>query len=229
MKRALVLLLLLQAGCAAVAKEAGRGAAEGAVGKLAAKVDNPQRIEELTEGIKRQVIGGTMDELSQPQRLGELRRIAGAVTAGAVGASAGQLATAAEQASASMARGAREELGGLFPACRGTDAASCLDQTVERVSRAGTAGIAAGVRESLGIWPLVLAFAGGALFALAAGWAIYVARRVGSAVRPAIPRSADPRRPSDTPPSPARTRARIRHTWSRPGTGHVRHRPGDTA
>ncbi len=71
----------------------------------------------------------------------------------------------------SIARGARGELAPLFPECRGEDAARCLDRAVERLSRATSAGVAEGIRGSLGGWPLVFAFGAGALVAIAIGWA----------------------------------------------------------
>jgi len=224
-RHALMLVLVSQAGCG-VAQRAGRGAAEGAIGKVAGKIGDHERIKELAEGVKRRAIGSATEELGQPQRLADIHRIAAAFGAGIVfGASsaalggphvvervseggrreaqsatpvesiAGQAARAfsqgisaelgragegplstslsatTEQVTASMARGVRGELGVLFPECDGGDAAKCLDRSIERVSRASAAGVAAGIRESLGVWPLVLAFGGGAFSMLALAWA----------------------------------------------------------
>ncbi|TKD12055.1 hypothetical protein [Polyangium fumosum] len=231
-----MLLFTWQAGCG-VAQRAGRGAAEGAMGKLAGKIGDPERIKELAEGVKRRAIGSVTEELGQPQRLGDIERIAAALGAGAVfGASsaasgmphdvepmseggfregrratpveliAGQAARAfsqgisadlgrtgqgplatslsatTEQMAASMARGVRGELGAFFPACEGEDAAKCLDLSVERVSRASAAGVAAGIRESLGVWPLVLAYGVGVFSTLVLAWA-WATYRAGQLVR----------------------------------------------
>jgi hypothetical protein len=222
---ALTLALASQAGCG-IAERAGKGAAEGALGNLAGRVPEREELKQLAKGIKQRAAGGVVSELSQPERLEDIQRIAAALAAGTVsGASRaasgapeavsgtrergsretravtpveaiaqqaarafsqqitlelgrtgdGPLATSlgatTEQVTASMVRGAREELAPLFPECRGADASKCLDSAVERLSRASSAGVAAGVRESLGVWPLVLAFAVGVFFALALTWA----------------------------------------------------------
>jgi hypothetical protein len=211
-----------QAGCG-IAERAGRGATTGALETLAGKVGDRDRVERLTEGIKRGVAAGALGELSRPERLDDLQRIAAAVAAGTVAGAArtasraagrfdgpderggrategptpveaiaaqaaraftgqmvadlgragdGPLATSlsamTEEVSGSMVRGAQGE---LFPECRGAGASGCLDRSVERVSRASAAGVAAGMREALGVWPLVFAFAGGALLASALAWA----------------------------------------------------------
>ena len=226
---ALAIAIALQPGCG-FAHRAGKGAAEGAMGALAGKVGEGEGLARLTEGIKRGVARGAVDELSQPRHLDDLQRIAAAVAAGTVsGASraaagapaaldragergggatpveaiaaqgarafsgqiieelgragdgplAASLSATTGRATGAMARGARAELAALFPECRGADASGCVDRAVERLSRASSAGVAAGLRASLGAWPLVFAFGGGAIFALALAWAwgIYRARR----------------------------------------------------
>jgi hypothetical protein len=230
---ALAMALASQPGCG-FAERTGRGAAEGAIGALAGKIPDREDLMHLTEGIKRRVARSALDELSKPQQLDDLQRIAAAVAAGTVsGASReasgareavdrtgerGQVGTkgatpveaisaqaarafsqqivaelgplgdgplttslsaATEQVTGSMARGALGELAALFPECRGADASRCRDAAVERMSRASSAGVAAGVRDALGVWPLVSAFGGGALVALALAWAwaMYRARR----------------------------------------------------
>jgi hypothetical protein len=225
---ALAIALASQAGCG-IAERAGRGAAEGAIGKLARKLGDGDELGRL----KGRAAGGIMGALSQPEPLDDIQRIAAAVAAGTVsGASRaaagtalragghggqgagsatpveavaeqaarafsrqvvadlgragdGPLATSlsamTEQMSASMARGARSDLAPLFPECRGADASTCLDRAVERMSRASSAGVAAGIRASLGAWPLVLAFGGGAFSALAMAWAWAVYRARGQA------------------------------------------------
>ena len=230
----LTLALASQAGCG-IAERAGKGATAGALGALAGRVPDREELKQLAKGIKQRAAGGVVDELSQPERLEDIQRIAAALAAGTVaGASRaasgappeavsgareqgshvtravtpveavaqqaarafsqqitlelgrtgdGPLATSlgatTGQVTASMARGARGELAPLFPECRGEDASKCLDRAVERLSRASSAGVAAGIRESLGVWPLVLAAFVGALSTLALiwAWAIYRARR----------------------------------------------------
>jgi hypothetical protein len=92
------------------------------------------------------------------------------------------LSAMTERTTASIARGARGE---LFPECRSADASKCLDRAVERVSRASSAGLVAGIRDSLGVWPLVLAFGAGAFVMLVLVWArgIYWARPMRRAPR----------------------------------------------
>jgi hypothetical protein len=208
---ALAIAVATQPGCG-IAERAGRGATEGALQTLAGKVPDRDRIKHLTEGIKRRVVTGALDELGQPEQLEDLQRIAAAMASGTVSGALrasgtlpveavteqaarafsrqmlaelgptgdGPLATSVsatmEQVSASMARGVRGELAPLFPECSGADASGCLDRAVERVSRASSAGVAAGIRESLGGWPLALAFGAGALAALALAWAWEVYR-----------------------------------------------------
>jgi hypothetical protein len=201
---ALAIALAPQPGCG-VAQRTARGAAEAAIGTLARKAGDHERFSSLTEGLKRRAAVAAVDELSRPEHLGAIQRIAAAMAGGTVsGASKaatpaeaiaeraarafsrqlvaelgpsgeGPLGTSlsalTERLTASMARGARGHLTPLFPECSGADASGCLDRTVERMSRAGTAGVAAGVRESLGIWPLVLAFGGGVISTIALAWA----------------------------------------------------------
>jgi hypothetical protein len=94
---------------------------------------------------------------------------------------ADSLSATTAQVAGAMARGARGELAPLFPECQGADAAGCLDRAVERVSRATSAGVVAGIREALGVWLLALAFGGGAFLALALVWARGVYRTRGPA------------------------------------------------
>lgn len=234
---ALALFLVAQPGCG-VAQRAGKGAAEGALGAVARKMGDHEGIKQMTEGVKRRVVGGAVDELSLPEQLKRLQQIAAAMAEGTVsgvsrasmmaaleragergrqevpGATlveaiteqaarafsrqlvtelgptgAGPLTTSlsamTEQTTASIARGARGELAPLFPECRSADASQCLDRAIERVSRVSSAGLAAGLRDSLGVWPLVPAFVAGALVTLALAWArgIHRARPVRRAAR----------------------------------------------
>ena len=125
------------------------------------------------------------------------------------------LSATAGKMSGAMTRGVGGELGPLFPECRGADASKCVELAVERLSRASAAGLAAGVRAWLGPWPLVLAFAAGALFALLVAWA--------STLRRARPR----REPLRVPASAARLPLRTRHAPSTrpPRRGAVLRRP----
>jgi hypothetical protein len=221
--------LASQTGCG-FAQRAGKGAAEGVLGTLGRKLSDGEGLGR----VKGRVLGGTMRELSQPEQLDDIQRIAAAVAAGTVsgasraasgamdalalpggrggrgaqeatpveaiaeqasrafsrqvvadrgpagdGALATSLSAMTERMAGAMARGAQGDLAPLFPECRGADASGCLDRTVERLSRASSAGVAAGIRESLGVWPFVFAFGGGALSTLALAWAwgIYRARR----------------------------------------------------
>jgi hypothetical protein len=230
---ALAVALAFQPGCG-VAQRAAKGAAEAAIGTLSRKVGDREHLEELKEGIQRRATSVLVDELSQPEQLQGLQRIAESMATGTIrgtsramsgpltaGAGLGErgrsgatpatpveavaeqaarafsrqllaeigpsgqgplstsLAAMTERLTESMARGARGDLAPLFPECSGVDASQCLDRAVERMSRASSAGIAAGVRESLGAWPLVLAFGGGVLstVVLAWGWGVYRARR----------------------------------------------------
>jgi UDP-2,3-diacylglucosamine pyrophosphatase LpxH/uncharacterized membrane protein HdeD (DUF308 family) len=227
---AAVLVLALGAGCG-VAQRAGRGAAAGAMGTLAEKLGDAERVEQLAEGVKRRAVGGALEEIARPERLGGVQRIGSALGAGVVagasreasglpeagvgGAGAtpveamsalaaralsqqlaaelgsggegplgASLSATAGQMTASMARGAHDELAPLFPECRGADASSCLDRAVERVSRASAAGVSQGIRASLGIWPLVFSFGLGAFSMLALGWAWAIYRARGAARAP---------------------------------------------
>jgi hypothetical protein len=224
---ALAITLAAQPGCG-IAQRAARSATEGAIGTLAEKAGDREAIKRLSEGITRRTAGGVLDEVSQPQRLDDLQRIAAALAAGSVsgatraapveamseraasafsrqiiaglghggeGPVATSLAATTEQMTESIARGARGELAPLFPECRGADASRCLDHAVERVSRAGAGGLAAGIRDALGGWPLVFAFGAGALAALALAWAgaVYQASRPALALRHA-PRAVRPSR-----------------------------------
>jgi uncharacterized membrane protein HdeD (DUF308 family) len=183
LKRALLMIVTIvafaaPAGCGAVAQQAGRGAAEGAMGKLAAKIEQPDRFVDAAEAVKRRVIGGTLRELSEPERLHDVRRMATALGAGVI---------------AGAAKGARvEELAPLFPECGGVDASTCLDRAVARVSGAAAAGVTREIRASLGVWPLVIAFGLGALTALSAVAIAKVAFR--AAPSRAILRRSAPRR-----------------------------------
>jgi hypothetical protein len=122
------------------------------------------------EGFARQAAGGFARQMAA-----ELGRAGD-------GALAESLAATTEQVAGAMARGARGELAPLFPECRGADSGRCLDQAIERVSRATAAGVVTGIREALGVWLLALAFGGGALLALALVWARGVYRGRGPAV-----------------------------------------------
>jgi hypothetical protein len=206
---ALAIALASQPGCG-VAQRAAKGATEAAIGTLARKVGDREQIVDLKEGLKRRAASALVGELSRPEQLRDLRRIAETMAAGTVSATSRPLEAATDQAArafsgrliaelgpsgegplstslsamterltGAMARGALGDLAPLFPECSGVDASKCLDRAVERMSRATSAGVAAGVRESLGVWPLVLAFGGGVLSTLVLAWArgIHRARR----------------------------------------------------
>jgi hypothetical protein len=221
---ALSAAIAAQPGCG-IAERAGRGAAEGAAGALAAKVPDRAGLLDLTGEVKQRAVGSLLDKLNRPDQLEDLQQIAGAVAAGTISGAAqtavglpanergrqkapgatpveaiseqaarvfsrqilaglgpsgqGPLATSLAattgQVTESVARGARGELAPFFPECRGADPASCLDRAVERVSRASSTGIAAGIGAALGGWPLtlgfVVTFGVGALVALMLVWA----------------------------------------------------------
>src|SRR6185312_1082564 len=99
------------------------------------------------------------------------REMAGALGPAGGGPLGSSLSATAGEVSAAMARGAGRELGPLFPECEGPDAPGCLERAAERLGHATAAGVAGGIRERLGPWPLVLAFAAGAVLALLLAWA----------------------------------------------------------
>jgi hypothetical protein len=175
---ALATALASQLGCG-VAQRTARSAAEGAISGVAEKIPGREGLKQLSEGVTRRTAGGLVDELSRPEHLDAIHRIAAATATGTVSGASKAASSVPEQMTESMLRGARGELAPLFPECRGADAPVCLERTVERMSRASSAGVAAGIRESLGVWPLAFAFGAGALFALviAGAWRFYRARR----------------------------------------------------
>ena len=184
--------LALVSGCG-VAQRAGKGAAEGAVSTLARKVPEREEMLRLSERVTQRALQTALDEVSRPQRLDELQRIAAATAAstvlGASRAAAGVPAELdredgawgrgspveiiAEQAARAFSRQLIADLG---PRGDGPLATS-LSATTERAGRASLAAIAADVRGSLGVWPLVLAFGGGAFSAIVLAWAWAVYRR----------------------------------------------------
>jgi hypothetical protein len=77
---------------------------------------------------------------------------------------------AVEQLSAAAVRGVRDELGPLLPDCQGPDRERCVDQRVQQLSRAVSAGVTESIRGALAIPVLLLTFGLGALSALVLRW-----------------------------------------------------------
>jgi hypothetical protein len=171
-----------------------------AAGSLLDKLKRPDQLEDLQQiagavaaatvsGAAQAAAGGQATERGRPEAPGASpveaiseqaarafsRQILAELGPNGQGPLATSLAATTGQVTESVARGARGELAPLFPECGGADAAGCLERTVERVSRAGSAGIAAGIGAALGGWPLLLGFMGtfavGALAALVLVWA----------------------------------------------------------
>jgi hypothetical protein len=100
------------------------------------------------------------------------------------GALAGSLAATTERMSSSAAQGLQAPLVELFPECVGPDRGPCLEQRVAALGREASRGITEGVREAVGPWPQLLAFAFGFLLAVAALlWGVSVWRRSGASAR----------------------------------------------
>jgi hypothetical protein len=112
----------------------------------------------------------------------ELARQLGADGHGPLGQS---LSDTAGRVSASAVRGAQAEVVPLLPvgevdgarglrgaaACTGPDQAACVERSLHEIGRATSAGVVAGVRESIGAWIFALTFVAGALAAIAVAWA----------------------------------------------------------
>src|SRR5690606_7557527 len=79
-------------------------------------------------------------------------------------------AHAVEQLSAAAVRGVTGELGTLFPACEGPGRDLCVDQRVQELSRAVSAGVTDSIRDALAIPVLLLTFGLGAISALLLAW-----------------------------------------------------------
>jgi hypothetical protein len=172
-------------------KQLAEGVKRRAAGSLVDELGQPRRLEDL-QRIAAAMAAGTLAgasgagpgatpiaAIAEQASRAVSRQVIAALGPAGDGPLAESLSATSAQVTESMARGARDELAPLFPECRGAAASSCLERAVERVSRASSAGVAAGIRDALGVWPFVLAFGGGALGALVVVWAwgIHRARR----------------------------------------------------
>lgn len=87
------------------------------------------------------------------------------------------IASTGSEISAAVLQAAGRELALLLPEC-GEDRAACAERRLGELGRATAVGFMAGVRESLGPLPLILAFALGFFVALAILWAWSLLRSV---------------------------------------------------
>jgi hypothetical protein len=100
---------------------------------------------------------------------------------GRLGAS---LTDAGERVSASVVEGATNKINDLFPGCTGPDAAACREQRLRELTHTAGAGLASGVRDSIG-WPILIFVAAVAGVAGAALHRFWSERRGRRQLRPA--------------------------------------------
>jgi hypothetical protein len=94
------------------------------------------------------------------------------------------LTDASERVSASVVEGATNKLNDLFPGCTGPDAAACRERRLQEITHTAGAGLAAGVRDSIG-WPILIFVAALAGVAGAAAHRFWSERRGRRQLRPA--------------------------------------------
>src|SRR5690349_25096638 len=91
-RNAIFVLVSVLVGCGGASKEAGRGAAEGALNQVQQQSQHPDQGPPALEGVGRDVVRGALSELDRPETRAELARIAGSATQGALASAAGQTA-----------------------------------------------------------------------------------------------------------------------------------------
>jgi hypothetical protein len=83
---------------------------------------------------------------------------------------AASMAAAGKSVSGAVVTGALDQLGELFPGCRGADAVACVNRQIASMSQSAAIGFAAGLRQTIG-WALLI-FAGliGLLMGVLSHW-----------------------------------------------------------
>lgn len=179
-------------GSPRIAERLGRYTAEGALAELS----SPEGLERISSVVDTTVTRSLEAALRSPRVQGrgrgggpagslvdrlardsvaafsfELQRALGPDGRGPLAASVG---ASVEQVSGAAVRGARSELGELFPGCEGEDRRACVEDGVRSLGRAAAAGFLEGVVGSAA-WPaLALAFVLGIALAVIAhgAWAL---------------------------------------------------------
>lgn len=135
-----------------LAERAARGTVQGALSQM----DTPEQREQLASTLRLAFAAGVRGGIEEAMRASSERADAVAATT--------------ELISASAVRGARQEIGGLFPECRGSDRDRCVERRLGDLSRAVSSGVAEGMRELFAIPLLLLGFVCGIATALALSW-----------------------------------------------------------
>jgi len=133
-------------------------AVAGAVATLAA----PEQREQI-----RSLVSETVSDAVQTAVEDATRELAAQLGPDGDGPLAASLTNASSRISAGAVRGVRGELMALFPDCGGPDARGCIELQLQQIARSTAAGFTKGVRDSLGLSFLFVAFvlgvAGGVL------------------------------------------------------------------
>jgi hypothetical protein len=141
-----------------VMSEAMQTAVKGAV----AAVDAPEQREQI-----RNLVSDVVSEAVQTAVADATRQMVAELGPDGDGRLTASLTNASSRIAAGVVSGARGEMLALFPDCGGADPRGCIERQLQDMARSTGAGFTKGVRESLGLPLLFLAFvlgvAGGVL------------------------------------------------------------------
>ena len=132
-----------------VSRVAAGRAVEGAVAAL----DAPEQREHL-----RSIVADTMSEVVQTAIEDATRQIVAELGPDGEGPLAASLTNASARISAGVVSGARGEMMALFPDCAGPDPRACIERQLQDMARSTAAGFTKGIRDTLGLPLLIIAF-----------------------------------------------------------------------
>lgn len=132
-----------------VMAEAMQTAVKGAV----AAFDAPEQREQI-----RSLVSEVMSEAVQTAVDDATRQMVAALGPEGDGRLTASLTSASSRIAAGVVSGARGEVMAMFPECGGADPRGCIERQLQEMARSTGAGFTKGVRESLGLPMLFLAF-----------------------------------------------------------------------
>jgi hypothetical protein len=132
-----------------VMSEAVQTAVEGAV----AAFDAPEQREQI-----RSLVSDVMSEAVQTAIEDATHQLVAELGTDGDGRLTASLTNASSRIAAGVVSGARGEMMAMFPDCSGPDQRGCIERQLQEMARSTAAGFTKGVRESLGLPALFLAF-----------------------------------------------------------------------
>lgn len=134
-------------------KQLSRVAAGRAVEGALSAFDEPEQREQI-----RSLVSEVMSAAMQTAVEDATRQLVVELGPDGDGRLTASLANASSRIAAGVVSGARSEMMAMFPDCTGSDPRGCIERQLQEMARSTAAGFTKGVRESLGLPALFLAF-----------------------------------------------------------------------